>query len=279
MQLGWLQAEAVREANSLRDAEFKVFSQWGEDGIIQYLIQRVPIEDDTFVELGVADYRESNTHFLLVHDNWRGLIVDAASRHEDYLQASELGWRHDINAVTAFIDRDNINGLIEGAGISGDIGLLSLDIDGNDYWILEAIDVVSPRILVLEYNSTFGPDAKISVPYDPSFDRFEAHYSALYFGASLGALADLAAARGYSLVGCGSAGVNAFFVRRDVLGSLEEVSVADAYVESRFRESRAPDGSLSRVSSVADRVALMTEMPVTDVTDGAVRPLGSLTAE
>ena len=105
-----------------------------------------------------SDYRESNTRFLLVHDNWRGLIVDSGQqmhrlpRVDGPLLASRHPRRSD-----AFVDRDNVNELIRRAGIEGDIGLLSIDLDGNDYWILEAIDVVSPRILVAEYNSTSAP--------------------------------------------------------------------------------------------------------------------------
>ena len=268
LQLGWLQSREARAAGSLSDAEFGVFSQWGEDGIIQFLTRRVPIENDVFVEIGVQDYRESNTRFLLEQDGWRGLIVDAGTAHQDFLEASQLGWRHWIDAVSAFVDRDNVNELIAGAGIEGDIGLLSIDIDGNDYWVLEAIEVVSPRILVVEYNSVFGPEAEITVPYDPRFDRAEAHSSWLYFGASIAALAKLAGRQGYSLVGSNRAGVNAFFVRDDVIGELPRLRPRDAYVRSRFRESRGPDGELSLASEHADRVALMARMPVIDLRTG-----------
>ncbi len=268
LQLGWLQSREIRAAEALPDAEFRVFSQWGEDGIIQFLIQRVPIEREVFVEIGVQDYRESNTRFLLEHDDWRGLIVDADAAHLDFLEERELGWRHWIDPVSAFVDPDNVNELIAGAGIEGDIGLLSIDIDGNDYWVLEAIEVVTPRILVAEYNSVFGPAAEITVPYDPVFDREKAHSSWLYFGASIGALARLAERKGYSLVGSNRAGGNAFFVRDDVRGDLPMIRPEEAYVRSRFRESRGPGGELSQISEHADRVALMAEMPVLDLRTG-----------
>ncbi len=268
MQIGSQQSREARSAPRLRDAEFRAFSQWGEDGIIQFLVGRVPIERDIFVEFGVGDYRESNTRFLLENDNWRGLIIDGGESHSDYLERSGLDWRHTIDALTAFIDRDNINELISGAGIEGDIGLLSIDLDGNDYWVLEAIEVVSPRILVVEYNSVFGPSAEVTVPYEPRFDRIEAHSSGLYFGASLAAIAALADRKGYALVGGTRAGVNAFFVRRDVLGELPEVAVADAYVASRLRESRGPGGELTRVTEHSDRLALIGELPVVDLRSG-----------
>ena len=125
-QLGDGQARAVTELpdDALASSEFKVFSQFGENGIIQFLVTRVPIEHDVFVEFGVDDYRESNTRFLLVHYNWRGLVMDPGSSHQEFLASSGLLWRHHVDAVSAFIDRENVNNLIVGAGIEGDIGPL-----------------------------------------------------------------------------------------------------------------------------------------------------------
>jgi hypothetical protein len=271
VQLGGLESRHVAGLGpgEIRQAEFQVFSQFGEDGIIQFLVQRVPIENEVFVEFGVADYRESNTRFLLVHDNWRGLIMDSDESMQEFVRSTGLAWRHSIEAKTAFIDRDNINDLIRTAGIEGDIGLLSVDLDGNDYWVFEAIDVVAPRILVAEYNSTFGADAAVTVPYDPTFVRGEKHWSWLYWGASLAAMTRLATAKGYVLVGGNRAGNNAFFVRRDVLGEIPEVGVEEAYVPSRFRESRDRAGELSYVSSHEQALRLMADTPLVDVESGS----------
>jgi hypothetical protein len=266
-QLGWLEARSVAGLgpHELARSEFSVFSQFGEDGILQFLVQRVPIEHEVFVEFGVEDYTESNTRFLLVHDNWLGLILDGGESHVEFARRTALSWRHHLDAVSAFVDRDNINGLIRSAGIDGDIGLLSIDIDGNDLWVLEAIDVVSPRILVVEYNSTFGPEAAVTVPYDRGFRRGEAHFSHLYWGASLAALDRIAARRGYRLVGGNSAGNNAFWVRDDIAGEIPAVTAVDAYATSRFRESRAPDGSLSYVGDHRERLRLMRALPLWDL--------------
>ena len=92
LQLGWLQSREIRSAAGLEDAEFTVFSEWGEDGIIQFLTQRIPIEREIFVEIGVQDYRESNTRFLLQKDDWRGLIIDAGEAHREFVETSEIGW-------------------------------------------------------------------------------------------------------------------------------------------------------------------------------------------
>jgi hypothetical protein len=254
---------------SFREAEFSVFSQFGEDGIIQHLIRHVPIEHDTFVEFGVEDYREANTRFLLVKDNWRGLVIDGGTSHVDFLRASGLAWRHEIDATSAFIDRDNIDGLIAAAGIAGDIGLLSIDLDGNDYWVLDRIESVSPSILIVEYNSVLGPEHAVSVPYDPGFVRADAHWSYLYWGASLAALTHAANRKGYALVAGNAAGNNAFFVRRDVLGAIPEIAVEDAYMDSRFRESRSPDGEMTYVSGRDERLALIRDCRLVDVRTGA----------
>ncbi|MEA2450940.1 MAG: hypothetical protein QOG63_2872 [Thermoleophilaceae bacterium] len=268
-QIGALQARWVEglAADQLPRSEFKVFSQFGEDGIVQFLVQRVPIERRVFVEFGVEDYRESNTRFLLVNDAWRGLVIDASDAHRRFLEASGLAWRTTIDAVTAFIDRDNIDGLIRGAGIEGDIGLLSVDMDGNDLWVLEAIESVSPRILIAEYNSAFGPERAVSVPYDPAFVRTR-HYSRLYWGASLAALTAVADRKGYALVGGNRAGNNAFFVRRDVLGGIPERAVADAWAPAQFRESRGRGGELTYIGDDREKLRLIRDLPLVDLAAG-----------
>lgn len=265
-----MEARAVRSASlqDLHDAEFRVFSQWGEDGIIQFLISRVPIERRIFVEFGVEDYREANTRFLLENDYWRGLILDGGTDHLDFVRRGDLLWRHTIEAVSVFLTRDNVNEAIRSGGVEGDVGLLSVDVDGNDYWLLEAIEVISPRILVVEYNSLFGSSAAISVPYRADFDRHRAHWSGLYYGASLSALVHLASGRGYQLVGCNRAGTNAFFVRADVAGDLPAVSTAAAYVKSQHRESRDSGGRLSYVSRREEQLGLIGDLPVVDVRTG-----------
>ena len=277
-QIGGLEAARVRALppDRVGDAEFRVFSQFGEDGIIQFLVGHVavPVESEVFVEFGVESYTEANTRFLLVHDNWRGLIMDGGDAMHEFLRSSGLRWRHHIDARTAFIDRDNVNDLISGAGVEGDIGLLSIDIDGNDYWVLDAVDAVSPRILVLEYNATFGPEAAVTVPYDPGFVRGEKHWTWLYWGASLAALTAKAGEKGYALVAVNRAGNNAFYVRRDVLGDIPELAVADAWRPSRFRESRDQAGELSYVSAPQERLRLMREMPVVDVESGREVTIG-----
>jgi hypothetical protein len=169
--------------------------------------------------------------------------------------------------VAAFITRENINQLITENGFAGDLGLLSVDIDGNDYWVWERLDCVSPVIVVAEYNAVFGAERAISVPYDPRFVRTAAHYSNLYWGCSLGALAHLASKKGYALIGCNSNGNNAYFVQTSRMKGLKELSVQEAFVRSKFREARDQGGHLTFVSG-AHRSQVIQGLPLVDVTTG-----------
>ena len=270
-----LQGRAIANQNrmsifdSLYDAEFKVFSQFGEDGIIQYL-QQLVIKNESekrFIEFGVENYLESNTRFLLVNNNWRGLVFDGSRENIESIKSQEFYWRNDLTAKNAWIDRDNINDLIKSEGFDGEVGILSVDIDGNDYWVWESIEVVNPIIVIVEWNSLFGDKAAISIPYSPSFQRTEAHFSNLYYGASIAALHHLGEKKGYKLIGSNSAGNNLFFVREDRMGPLKALSPSDAYVESKIRESRDEKGDLS-FKSRSDREALIKHLPVVDVTTG-----------
>ena len=261
---------ATRER--LRECEFKVFSQRGEDGVIQYLVARVPILHRTFIEFGVEDYREANTRFLLADGDWQGLVLDGSAAHVERIRRDDVHWRHDLQVRQAFVTRENIDLLLAEAGFAADVGLLSIDIDGNDYWVWEAITAVRPRIVVCEVNAILGREP-VSVPYAPDFRRMAAHASGLYFGASLAALEHLAQRKGYVLVGCESSGSNAFFVRSDLAVAGLAISAEDAYLESHVRQSRNASGELTFVRGAARR-ALISHLPVVDVTTGRTRPLG-----
>lgn len=249
---------------TINDAEFCIYSQWGEDGIISYLIESIPIKNKFFVEFGVENYEESNTRFLLIYYNWNGLIIDSNVSYIKQIKSSEIYWRYDLKAINAFITRDNINEILKKNIPYEDIGLLSIDIDGMDYWIWEKIDVIKPRIVVCEYNALFGYKKAVVVPYREDFDRFKAHYSGLYFGASLKALVNLAKRKGYIFVGCNKNGVNAFFVRSDVKGSLKEVSLEEGYKPIFARQARDKSGNLTYISGI-EQINLIKDLEVYDL--------------
>jgi hypothetical protein len=264
---------ASKRSTNLIDYEFKVFSQWGEDGILQKLINAVEIRDRTFIEFGVEDFFESNCRFLLMNNNWSGFVVDGSQQNIDRLRNSYFYWRYQIDSVAEFVTRDNVDAVLSLSKFDRDIGVLSIDIDGVDYFVFEAITAFRPRILILEYNAVFGKTRKITVPYSERFHRTAAHYSNLYFGASLPALHELAAKKGYALVGTTSSGVNAFFVREDLLNDALAAQTAEsAYNPSKTRESRDKRGFLSFVQG-DDRLGLIKGMPVYNIESNQMEPL------
>lgn len=262
----------ARQTTANRDGfpasqEFRVFSQWGEDGILQALVSQVPIRRKIFVEFGVETYVESNTRFLLINNNWSGLVIDGSKDNIETIKRDPIYWQHNLKAVESFITKDNINELLLENGIKGDIGVLSVDIDGNDYWVWEQITAVQPAIVVTEYNSLFGSKRAVTVPYDETFQRSKAHYSHIYYGASLAALVALANRKGYDFVGANTAGNNAFFVRRDLRpDALPVLTVEEGFVARAFREGRAVDGSLSLLTT-EEEAALVQKLPLVDVSE------------
>ena len=259
----------------LTDCEFRVFSQFGEDGILQHLLAHVPMGQRRFVEFGVEDFREANCRYLIEVEPWEGLVLDGDPELMRKLEVQHVHWLRTLRGRSAFVTAENLNQLLQDEGFVGDLGILSIDIDGNDYWVWQALAVASPRIVVIEYNSVFGRDRAVSIPYHPQFYRRTAHHSWLYQGASLAALVHLGSRKGYAFVGSNSAGNNAFFVRNDVMGALRPLSAAQGYVESTFRESRDKDGTPTFLSGPA-RLRAISDMPLIDVTTGEQIHAGDL---
>jgi hypothetical protein len=211
------QVGAIQNGGGLLLAkEFQVFSQSGEDGIIQHLVGSVPIANKIFVEFGVEDYAESNTRFLLVNNHWTGFVMDSSEANIEKIKASGIHWSNELRCSCEFITCENVDAILARKGLPEEIGLLSIDIDGNDYWVWQAIKCIRPAIVVIEYNFRFGPEASVTIPYRPDFERRKAHPRMIYFGASLAALCKLGERKGYDFVGSTSNGVNAFFVRKDL---------------------------------------------------------------
>jgi hypothetical protein len=259
----------LEHVDTLADAECRVFSQWGEDGIIEWLIRRLPGIPEAFVEFGVEDYTEANTRFLLNHRNWRGLVIDGSPADVAAINGRDDLWRHDLTARLAFITTGNINDLLSDGGAEGEIGILSVDIDGNDYWVLDAIDRVQPWIVIAEYNAVLGDLRPLTIPYDDGFVRSPDKGSGVYYGAGIGALEHWAERHGYVLVGTNRAGSNAFFVHVDHADRVLSAVTSTHPRPSRLREARDTTGALTMQSGV-DRVLAISGMPLVDVRTGAV---------
>lgn len=258
--------------DSLHEVEFKVYSQWGDDGIIQWLINNLDVREKSFVEFGVENYSESNTRFLLMNNNWSGLIMDGSEKKVKQIHNSYYYWKYDLTAKTAFVDSENINGLIS-KKFQNRIGLLHIDIDGNDYWIWKAIEVVIPDIVIVEYNSVLGLERPITIPYQKDFNRSSAHPSCLYYGTSIKALHHLAKEKGYAFIGCNSAGNNAYFIRKELLNeNVKEVTLEKGFVLSKFRESNIDSKQLTYAGG-EDRVKIIKGLPVYNVETNSIEPL------
>jgi len=208
---------------------YKVYSQNDEDGLIAEVFRRIGAPNRTFVEFGVETGRECNSLWLLVQ-GWRGLWIEGnqAACAEISTSLAHLIAGDRLRLANAFVTAENIDAIIEG-GLGGvEVDFLSIDIDRNDFWVWRAINSIRPRLVCIEYNATWRPPVSIVTPYDPGqmWDRTN------YFGASLSALTVLAREKGYALVGCCLAGVNAFFVREDLLqGEFFQPNSAEAHYE------------------------------------------------
>jgi hypothetical protein len=207
-----LQAPPYDASKRLERHGLRAFSQNDEDGILQEIFRRIGTGDKTFVEFGVQDGLQNNTR-LLLYQGWRGLWIEAdanACRSMRRSFAAEIA-SGKLQVCQSLVTAENITGLIDAARL-GDIDLLSIDIDGNDYWIWEAVSL-KPKVLVIEYNAKFPPPTKWVMQYNPQHRWDYTDYQ----GASLESLTELSRSKGYTLVGCCLAGVNAFFVRDDLV--------------------------------------------------------------
>ena len=259
---------STKRAKKLSDFEWGVFSQWGEDGIIQFLIREVEIKNKTFVEFGVEHYYESNTRYLLMSSDWQGFVIDSSNENINSLKNSFFYWKHDLQSKAAFIDKENINELLLQSNFDRDLGILSIDIDGNDYHILKVIDVFEPRIIISEFNPYFGAERAITIPYDPKFHRTDKHYSNLYFGASLKAIEHLLKEKGYTLIGTGMTGGNAYFVKNDLITEkLSKLAINAINFNGHCRESRDVYGKLNYLRG-EDRLKEIKGLPVLNVLTG-----------
>ena len=239
----------IKRSKSLKDYEAKIFSQFGEDGIIDFLIKELDIKKDKFIEIGIENYEESNTRFLLESKNWTGLIIDSSQKYVDYIKKQNYYWRNNITAKYSFVTEKNINKIIKDFTVKDDVGLLSIDIDGNDYWIWKKIENLKPDIVIMEYNARLGTEKSISIPYDENFERIKKHHSSIYFGCSLKALCNLGKVKGYSLVYTNMNGNNAFFINSQILKNskseiIRETSPEECFSINSFNELRDIKGNI-----------------------------------
>ena len=240
-----LKSKNLKKIKDLSEVEFQVYSQWGEDGIIDWLISKFPQIPKNFLEIGTQDYKESNTRFLLINRNWDGFLIEGDKGDVKKIKSQRVYWKHNLKIRNEFITKDNINDVVKSFNVPKKLGLLSLDIDGVDYWVLKEFSALNPSIVICEYNSLFGEKKSITVPYKENFIRSKEHYSNLYYGASIQAFIDIMKTKNYFLIGTNTAGNNAFFVRKDLWKVLNKMILNKKIFMSKFRESRDQKGNLS----------------------------------
>jgi len=214
----------------LTAGRFRLLSQNQEDGILWSLFQHIGTTTKTFVELG-SGATGGNAAMLAGEFGWTGLLVEGDQGKVEY-----AGRRFPrAKAVCAWITPETVNDLLERNGFAGEVDLLSVDVDGVDYWVWQAITVCTARLVMLEYNSMFGPDRAVTVPYDPKFNRRDHRFC--YYGASLSAMTQLSATKGYRLVAVEPTGVNAFFLRNDVAPEIPACDPAHVYrIPDKYNE-------------------------------------------
>ena len=191
---------------------FHVVSQNEEDGITLALINLAGTTNRRFLELGCGT-NGGNTGFLAETCGWTGLMADGNPKCAGEVETRFT--RYGVDTKLVWITRDNVNQLVRDHRLDGEIDLLSLDLDGNDYWVWRALDACSPRIVVLEFNREFGADRAVTVQYDPTFKRDQT-VTVPFWGASLAAFEQLGREKGYRLVLVEPSGVNAYLLRNDV---------------------------------------------------------------
>lgn len=245
----------IRDPYWLRAQRVRLRSQNEEDGITLALLRAAGVVNRRFVEIGCGK-TGGNSAFLAFDCGWTGLMVDATTSKVASLRRA-LAFNPGVKVIKALVTPENLNHLLAKHGCAGEIDFMSIDIDSIDYWLLDALKVCSPRLLVMEYNVLFGPDRAVTLPAE----GIPSPRPKGYFGASLPALEKKARERGYRLVMCEGAGVNAFFVRDGVAPHITGLTPAEAL--SMVERSDPTDG----VDGPVDIFALIEELrlPIVEV--------------
>lgn len=248
-------AESGNKLPSLSEVGFKVFSQTDEDGILLYIFSIIGTENKKSVEICAGNGVECNTANLIICHGWSGLLVDGnaslVKQGREFYSRNRHTHIYPPTFVHSWITRNNVNEVIRNNNFEGDIDLLSIDMDGVDYWVWEAIEVINPRVVVVEYNDIIGPEKSLTVPYKDDFNAYEyptTEHAPNFCGASLPAFVKLARKQGYRLVGCNRYGYNAFFIRNP----FGENEISEIPIKECFKHLKVLWGMKERFPSVQD---------------------------
>ena len=244
-------SKKYNDITRLEQSECKIFSQNGEDGILDYIISILKIERPNFIEIGVGSYMEANTRFIYDRFSSKGIIIDIEKNLKDKVFSNINPWKGDLRVIEEKVTTENIN-IILSKNCDFDVDIFSLDIDSTDYWILDKLKSNISKIFVAEYNAVFGSKLEVTTPNIKNFSREEYHYSHLCFGMSLKALINIMTKKNYYFIGANSVKNNAFFVSNDypIDQYFKNLKIQDIdyYVDANIRESRDLEGNLNYLS-------------------------------
>ena len=223
-----------------KSKEVKLFSQNGEDGILLFLFDQIGTKSKYFIEIG-AGGNTSNTLNLALNYGWKGAFIDGdidqlniTKKQFENSESSQDRFKY----IDSFIKKNNINDILDVNNVPNEIDLLSIDIDGNDYWIWESMKNIKPRVVIMEYNASLGYEECLVMKKNDDHSKYEKHPLGWYHGASLKALEKLGNKKGYSLVCCDSLGVNAFFVRNDLLNdTIKSMDAENCFYSHKRRDN------------------------------------------
>jgi len=244
-------SENYNNITKLDQSECKIFSQNGEDGILNYIISMLKIERPNFIEIGVGTYIEANTRFIYDRFSPKGIIIDSVNDLKNKVFSNVNSWKGDLRIVEERISTENINNIIS-KNCDFNVDIFSLDIDSIDYWIIDKLKPNISKIFVAEYNAVFGSSLEVTVPNLKDFERKKYHYSHLCYGMSLKALINIMKKKNFYFIGTNSIRNNAFFVSNnypiDKYFKNLEVNELNHYVDSNIRESRDIKNNLNLLS-------------------------------
>ena len=252
---------AKNSFKDLWDAEVRVYSQWGEDGILNYLHNSIGIAKPKILEVGAGNFTECNSRFAAEFRNASVYAVDMREDLRKKVEESPLYWRNNLFCEEIFVTTENANSILQRAMNSmNGIDTLSLDLDGNDYWILDVLKLNGVKIVVCEYNPLFGSKFAITVPVNNSFDRTQEHFSWLYYGMSLKAAIKVMKSKGFTFIGTNRVGSNAFFLSNDCVEKFElevpDQSSLEKFIDWRVREGRNKNGELSYLTQESAKLTI-----------------------
>lgn len=272
IQSGQATMMASKSAHStyryLWDASFSIFSQFGEDGILDYLCDVLDITKPRILELGSGNFNECNSRFLAEFRSAEVVAVDARKDLVSSISKMELNWKNHIFPIQVFVTPETVNEIeILASENMGEVNILSIDLDGNDYWIASKMALSKTRIIVVEYNPLFGFKRAVSVFYKSDFDRTKEHYSWDYYGASIKAWQQLFSKSDFSFIGTNRQCTNAFFIKNEDVNKLGFQAPKDLSIFTNLstRDSRDLDSNIS-IRSKIQRISDISNLTVVDVT-------------